>query len=212
MSRLRYSSEMIRDHVLSSSGLLTTEIGGRSVKVYQPEGMWKATSSGRGLLKSYVQDHGSNLYKRGLYILIKRTTLPPVQMFFDANTRDQCEVNRQSTMTPLQALIMLNDPTVLEAARVLSEKLVFKNSSAEKNIEIAFRKILCRNIKPKEKTIFLDYYNKQETLFRKEPKRAEDFITIGEFPIKKDRDIIKVAALMQIIHTMYNMEETIIKS
>jgi len=212
MSRLRYSSEMIRDHVLASSGLLNTEIGGRSVKVYQPEGMWKATSSGRGLLSSYVQDHGSDLYKRGIYIFIKRTTLPPVQMFFDANTRDQCEVNRQSTMTPLQALIMLNDPTVLEAARVLSEKLVLKNSSPEKNIEIAFRKVLCRNIKPEEKTIFLDYYSKQEALFKSDPKRAEDFITIGEFPSKKDRDVIKVAALMQIIHTMYNMEETIIKS
>ncbi|WP_139957333.1 PSD1 and planctomycete cytochrome C domain-containing protein [Flavicella sediminum] len=211
-SRLRYSSEMIRDHVLASSGLLNSEVGGRSVKVYQPEGMWKATSSGRGILSSYVQDHGSNLYKRGIYIFIKRTTLPPVQQFFDASTRDQCEVQRQSTMTPLQALIMLNDPTVLEAARVLAEKLILENNSSEKNIEVAFRKIVCRTIKPEEKTIFLDYYKKQEALFKKEQSRAEKFIDVGEYPSENIQETYKVAALMQIIHTMYNMEETIIKS
>ena len=212
MSRLRFNAEMVRDHALATSGLLNPEIGGRSVKVYQPDGLWEAASSGRGVLANYVQDHGSNLYKRGIYIFIKRTTLPPVQLTFDAATRDQCEVQRQSTMTPLQALITLNDPTILESARVFSENLMQEESTVAEKIEKAFGTIVCRTIKPEEKEMLLGYYNDQESAFMKETKQAEAFINVGEFPASKDRDVVKVAALMQIIHTIYNLEETIVKS
>ena len=212
MSRLRFNAEMVRDHALATSGLLNPEIGGRSVKVYQPDGLWEAASSGRGVLANYVQDHGSNLYKRGIYIFIKRTTLPPVQLTFDAATRDQCEVQRQSTMTPLQALITLNDPTILESARVFSEKLMQEESTVAEKIEKAFGTIVCRTIKPEEKEMLLGYYNDQESAFMKETEQAEAFINVGEFPASKDRDVVKVAALMQIIHTIYNLEETIVKS
>lgn len=212
MSRLRFNAEMVRDHALATSGLLNPEIGGRSVKVYQPDGLWEAASSGRGVLANYVQDHGSNLYKRGIYIFIKRTTLPPVQLTFDAATRDQCEVQRQSTMTPLQALITLNDPTILESARVFSEKLMQEESTVAEKIDKAFGTIVCRTIKPTEKEMLLGYYIEQESAFMKETKQAEAFINVGEFPASKDRDVVKVAALMQIIHTIYNLEETIVKS
>lgn len=212
MSRLRFNAEMVRDHALATSGLLNPEIGGRSVKVYQPDGLWEAASSGRGVLANYVQDHGSNLYKRGIYIFIKRTTLPPVQLTFDAATRDQCEVQRQSTMTPLQALITLNDPTILESARVFSENLMQEESTVAEKIEKAFGTIVCRTIKPEEKEMLLGYYNEQESAFMKEKEQAEAFINVGEFPASKDRDVVKVAALMQIIHTIYNLEETIVKS
>ena len=212
MSRLRFNAEMVRDHALATSGLLNPEIGGRSVKVYQPDGLWEAASSGRGVLANYVQDHGSNLYKRGIYIFIKRTTLPPVQLTFDAATRDQCEVQRQSTMTPLQALITLNDPTILESARVFSENLMQEESTVAEKIEKAFGTIVCRTIKPEEKEMLLGYYNEQESAFMKETEQAEAFINVGEFPASKDRDVVKVAALMQIIHTIYNLEETIVKS
>lgn len=212
MGRMRFSSEMIRDHALASSGLLNPEIGGRSVKVYQPDGLWEAASSGRGILANYVQDHGEDLYRRGIYILIKRTTLPPVQLTFDAATRDQCEVKRQSTMTPLQALIALNDPTILEAARVMSEKLMQEESALETKIEKAFGRIVCRTIKPQEKAMLLDYYREQLKAFENNVKKANEFIDVGEYPPNKNRDVVKVAALMQIIHTMYNLEETIVKS
>ena len=212
MSRLRFNAEMVRDHALATSGLLNPEIGGRSVKVYQPDGLWEAASSGRGVLANYVQDHGKDLYRRGIYILIKRTTLPPVQLTFDAATRDQCEVQRQSTMTPLQALITLNDPTILESARVFSEKLMQEDNSVSAKIEKAFNTIVCRTIKPQEKEMLLSYYNDQESAFMKETERAKAFIDVGEFPASKNRDVVKVAALMQIIHTIYNLEETIVKS
>ncbi|MBT9188333.1 PSD1 and planctomycete cytochrome C domain-containing protein [Zobellia russellii] len=211
MTRLRFTAETIRDHALATSGLLNDEIGGRSVKVYQPDGIWEAASSGRGILANYVQDHGKDLYRRGIYIFIKRTTLPPVQLTFDAATRDQCEVKRQSTMTPLQALIALNDPTILEAARVLSESLIQEKSTVDEKIEKAFERILCRSIKPKEKEMLVEYYQDQEETFANNTQKAKDFIEVGEYPILKGRDEVKVAALMQIVHTIYNLEETIVK-
>ncbi|HUH47415.1 MAG TPA: PSD1 and planctomycete cytochrome C domain-containing protein [Arenibacter sp.] len=212
MSRLRFNAEMVRDHALATSKLLNPEIGGRSVKVYQPDGLWEAASSGRGVLANYVQDHGKDLYRRGIYIFIKRTTLPPVQLTFDAATRDQCEVQRQSTMTPLQALIALNDPTILESARVFSENLMQEESTVSAKVEKAFNTIVCRTIKPEEKGMLLSYYKEQESAFMKETEKAAAFIGVGEFPAAKDRDVVKVAALMQIIHTIYNLEESIVKS
>ncbi len=212
MNRTRLNAEIIRDHILESSGLLNKEIGGPSVKPYQPDKLWASASSRRGLLATYVQDHGDKLYRRGLYTLIKRTVLPPVQTTFDAATRDQCEVKRHSTSTPLQALIMLNGPTTLESARVLSEKLNAEQLSIGKKIEKAFQLIVCRKIKPEEKDILLTYYNEQKDAFTETPKNAKAFIDIGEYPITKNRDSIEVASLMQIIHTLYNMEETIMKS
>ena len=212
MSRLRFNAEMVRDHALATSGLLNPEIGGRSVRVYQPDGLWEAASSGRGVLANYVQDHGKDLYRRGIYIFIKRTTLPPVQLTFDAATRDQCEVQRQSTMTPLQALITLNDPTILESARVFSENLMREESTVATKIEKAFSTIVCRTIKPEEKEMLVGYYDEQEAAFMEEREKAAAFINVGEFPAAQDRDVVKVAALMQIIHTIYNLEETIVKS
>ncbi|WP_299547957.1 PSD1 and planctomycete cytochrome C domain-containing protein [Seonamhaeicola sp.] len=212
MPRTRLNAEMIRDHVLKSSGLLNMEIGGSSVKPYQPDNLWASASSNRGFLTQYVQDHGNKLYRRGIYTFIKRTVLPPVQTTFDAASRDQCEVKRHSTSTPLQALIMLNSPTVLESSRVLSERLNNQNLSVEEKIEKAFQLIICRKIKPEEKTILVNYYNEQKELFKSETENARSFIDVGEYPISKGRNDIEIASLMQIIHTLYNMEETIMKS
>ncbi len=102
--RVRFKAEMVRDWVLSSSGLLNPEIGGPSVKPYQPKGIWESTTSGRGVLATYKQDHGSDLYRRGMYTFIKLTAPPPSMMIFDASNRDECEAKRTSTNTPLQAL------------------------------------------------------------------------------------------------------------
>src|SRR5690606_4044036 len=136
--RFRLSSEFVRDLVLASSGLLVRDIGGPSVKPYQPAGIWEASTSGRGLLAAYRQDHGPDLYRRGLYTFIKLTVPPPSHIIFDGSNRDQCEVRRLRTNTPLQALVMLNDPTVLEAARVLAGRLLDESSTEREKIEKAF--------------------------------------------------------------------------
>lgn len=212
MHRTRLNAEMVRDQVLANSGLLNDEIGGPSVKPYQPDGIWSAATSGRGLLKKYIQDHGDDLYRRGIYTFIKRTVPPPVMLTFDASNRDQCEVRRLTTSTPLQALIMLNDPTVLEAARVMAERLDDEELDKDDKINKAFKMIVCRDAKEEEKTLLMEYYGDQLTQFESDPENAKKFIDVGEYPPKEDRNDVTVAALMQVIHTIYNMEEAITKS
>ena len=209
--RSRMTAETIRDMALASSGLLVKEIGGPSVKPYQPKGIWELATSGRGVLARYVQDHGDKLYRRGLYSFIKRTVPPPVMLVFDASNRDQCEVNRLRTNTPLQALVLLNDPLVLEASRVFAEKLMQQNLSMEEKVSVAFRSIACRKPKDEELKILLNYLEEEKSKFAGSPEKAKEFINAGEYPHAEIQDITSLAALMQVVHTIYNMEESITK-
>jgi hypothetical protein len=208
--RYRIPAEFIRDLVLASSGLLNKTIGGPSVKPYQPAGLWEGATSGRGLLSVYKQDHGASLYRRGMYTIIKRTVPPPSMSIFDASNRDQCEVRRLNTNTPLQALIMLNDPAVLEASRVLAAKLLQQNSPAQEKIRQAFRTIVCRRPNEKEMQLLTHYY--QEELKNLNTSQAATRLTVGEYPLPAKTDKIQLAALMQVVTTIYNLEETLSKS
>jgi Protein of unknown function (DUF1553)/Protein of unknown function (DUF1549)/Planctomycete cytochrome C len=209
--RQRLKAEFVRDLYLASSGLLIKTIGGASVKPYQPKGIWEAASSGRGLLATYRQDHKDALYRRGLYTFIKLTVPPPTMIMFDASNRDQCEVKRLKTNTPLQALIMMNDPAVLEASRVLAQQLVSELSSADEKINKAFRLIICRQPSATEKKILKEYYDEQLQLFQQNKLNASVTIKVGEYPINKQVDEKLVAATMKTISTIYNMEEAIVK-
>jgi hypothetical protein len=181
------------------------------VKPYQPKGVWESTTSGRGELARYVQDHGEKLYRRGMYTFIKRTAPPPSMLVFDALGRDQCEVKRLRTNTPIQALVMMNDPMVLEAARVLAETLISEGGTTETQIENAFNRILCRKIQPREKDRILQYYDAEQTRFAQNPAKASAFVNTGEYPKRTGLEQNKVAALMQVIHMMYNLEEASVK-
>ncbi len=142
--RSKLTAEMIRDNALAVSGLLVNKIGGPSVKPYQPKGLWAETTSGQGLTK-YLMDKGENQYRRSLYTFWKRTVPPPSMVTFDAATRDFCEVKRQKTSTPLQALVMLNDPQLLDAAQNVAYSVLSDEKLSDKErIEIIFRKITSR--------------------------------------------------------------------
>lgn len=210
--RVRVKAELVRDIVLSSSGMLVKEIGGPSVKPYQPKGLWEAATSGRGALASYRQDHGDALYRRGLYTFIKLTVPPPSMILFDASNRDQCEVKRSKTNTPLQALMMLNDPTVLEASRVLAQKIVSSGTDGEKAVENAFERIVCRKPSSKELQVLSSYYQDQLQQFTSKKLNAALTLKAGEYPQDPKLDQNKLAALMKTITTIYNLEETITKS
>jgi len=211
--RMRYKAEIIRDYILFTSGLLNTTIGGPSVKPYQPKGVWESTTSGRGVLASYKQDHGAAIYRRGLYTFIKLTAPPPSMMIFDASNRDQCEAKRSSTNTPLQALNMLNDPTILEAARVLAEKIGSQNKTLEEKIQEAFETITIRPASRFEKNKLLTYCEKQIEQLSKNSSLVENTLSIGEYGHpKKGYNATEVAALMKTILIIYNLEETITKS
>jgi hypothetical protein len=210
--RNRLQAEFIRDLVLSSSGLLVKTIGGPSVKPYQPQGLWESATSGRGVLATYIQDHGDSLYRRGMYTFIKLTVPPPSMVMFDASNRDQCEVRRSRTNTPLQALIMMNDPTVLEASRVMAEKLSVEQTATADKITKAFRLIVCRKPSDKELRSLQDYYNDQLQQFSQKKLSAEKTIEAGEYSISKNIDINNTASLIKVINVIYNLEETITKT
>ena len=211
MNRVRLSAENVRDHVLASSGLLNEEIGGESVKPYQPEGLWLAATSGRGLLKEYQPDTGQDLYRRGMYTFIKRTVPPPVMLTFDASPRDQCEVRRLPTSTPLQALVMLNDPTVLEASRFLAEDIAIKRLGETAGIQYAAKRILCRELgidELKEVTAFLE---SQKLFYKQQQELAGEIIKIGDHQPAPTVKPEEIAPWMQVVHLLYNMEEAIVK-
>ena len=206
-SRYHIHAEFIRDLVLASSGLLTKTIGGPSVKPYQPEGLWEGATSGRGILSVYKQDHGSELYRRGLYTFVKRTVPPPTMGIFDASNRDQCEVKRLRTNTPLQALQMMNDPAVLEASRVLAAKLLEEESNSQEKITKAFRLIICRMPREKEIAMLQNYFEGE--LKNISSTAANSLLDVGEYPIPQKIDPIKLAAMMQVVSSIYNLEEAI---
>ena len=209
--RLRLPGELVKDMLMASSGLLNPEIGGPSVKPYQPKGIWETASSGRGELATYKQDTGRALYRRGLYTFIKLTVPPPSMAIFDASNRDQCEVKRLKTATPLQALVMMNDPTSLEASRVLAQHLLAKNNSDEEKLTEAFRRIICRQPKAKELAVLEDYLDQQRSSFNAGKLDAAKTLAIGEYPIAKTINKNELAAWMKLCSTIYNLEEAITK-
>ncbi len=208
--RNRLPAELIRDVVLASSGLLVKKIGGPSVKPYQPKGIWESATSGRGALATYRQDHGESLYRRGMYTFIKLTAPPPSMMVFDASNRDQCEVKRLRTNTPLQALVMMNDPQVLEASRVLAAKLLTEKLSDDERLEKAFRLIVCRKPQEEELAVVKQYW--QDQLSALTADKAKTLLNVGEYPLPENLDKVQLAAMMQAVSLLYNLEETTVKS
>ncbi|MDF2159327.1 PSD1 and planctomycete cytochrome C domain-containing protein [Algoriphagus sp. CAU 1675] len=209
--RLRLPAENIQDLVLASSGLLYPKIGGPSVKPYQPEGIWESASSGRGVLATYVQDKGNDLYRRGIYNFIKLTVPPPKAIIFDSSNRDRCEIGRGRTNTPLQALVMLNDPMVLEASRVLAGKVLEEGHDPKKAIQSAFKRILCREPIKEEQDLLLAYFEDQLNRFELSPEQIRPSLEVGEYPLSENQINAQTAAMMQVIVSLYNMEETITK-
>ncbi|MBX3242356.1 MAG: PSD1 domain-containing protein [Chitinophagaceae bacterium] len=209
--RIRMNAEMVRDLVLSSSGLLQPIIGGPSVKPYQPPGLWELATSGRGLLATYKQDKGDKLHRRGMYTFIKRTVPPPSMMIFDASNRDQCEVKRSSTNTPLQALIMMNDPTVLESSIALADKLLSKKEDAEAAIRNAFMRIVNRHPSTQELDLLMQYYREQQQYFTTYSANIEKTIRVGEYK-PQNGATPEFAAMATVMQVIYNMDEAITKT
>lgn len=210
--RLRLKAEEIRDLILASSGLLNKEIGGPSVKTYQPEGLWEAATSGRGNLSKFQLDTGKHLYRRGLYTFIKRTVPPPNMMLFDASNRDACEVERLKTSTPLQALVMMNDPVVLEASRVFAARLLKKDPKPEKGIAYAFYSIIGRKPDETERKILSKHLTSFLEEYSSDNKKAKKIVDVGRYPLMDDIPVEKHAALAQVITLIYNLEASITKA
>ncbi len=208
--RLRLTAEQIRDHALTISGLLVKEIGGPSVKPYQPEGLWaEKVGGGGGSTSKYVPDTGEKRYRRSLYTFWKRTVPPPNMMTFDAVSRDFCMVKRETTSTPLQALVMLNDPQIVEAASMLAMKSIESNSEVDLRIAFMFQLATSRQPDAVELASLVEYFEEELTRFQKDNAAAEAFLqnTVKEETIKTDTATL--AAYTLIANTIMNIDETI---
>ena len=204
--RFRLSAEMIRDAALAVSGLLVEQLGGPSVKPYQPEGLWKDLA---GL--EYEQDHGQSLYRRSLYTYWKRTVAPPAMIAFDAVGRETCIVKEARTNTPLQALNLMNDVTYVEAARVLAEQIMKKGGTTtpEDRIREAFLVTLCRVPNPEELSILKAGYLRHLTYYQANTKDAETVANSGEYLRQSGLDPSELAALTTVTGLILNLDEAV---
>ena len=203
--RFRLSAEMVRDQTLAASGLLVEQLGGPSVKPYQPDGLWKDLA---GI--DYEQDHGASLYRRGLYTYWKRTVAPPSMVTFDAGGRETCIVKETRTNTPLQALNLMNDVTYVEAARVLGEAMMLDaNATPAQRVDQAFLRILGRSARPSELTVLTAGYAHHLAHFRQHRTDAETLTKQGESAPPAHLDVAELAACTTIAGLIFNLDEAV---
>ncbi|MBM1106643.1 DUF1553 domain-containing protein [Aurantibacter crassamenti] len=204
---LRMTAEMVRDNALAISGLLSTKIGGASTYPYQPDGLWDEISN-KSWRYRYLQEPGEGLYSRSLYTIWKRSSAPPSMQIFDAGDRSICTVKRRQTSTPLQALVLLNDPQYIEAAYVLAENLINNTSNeVEMQLKNAFKLSTGRLPKNKELKVLNSFYEDELKRFSANKKDAIAYLGMGETKIQNSSDPIKVAALATVINGIMNTSE-----
>ena len=208
--RLRLKAEMIRDQVLQISGLLNPQVGGRSVKPYQPQGIWaETTGGGGGSTAKYIPSTGKDLYRRSLYTFWKRTVPPPSMMTLDAASRDLCTVKRQETNTPLQALVLLNDPQIIEASRAIAVRAVSTVESTEERIKYIFKLATSRLPTDDEVVSLTEYFSEEKTNFDSNPEKAAAYLAIGEFSIENIENKSELAAFALTANAILNLDESI---
>lgn len=213
--RVRLGAEFIRDLALSVSGLLNPRIGGESVLPYQPSGLWEELMSREDndafTAQKYSQDHGEKLYRRTMYTFVKRTAVHPSLATFDAPDRQVCTVRRPRTNTPLQALALMNDPTYVEASRVLGERLLSSSSDDIARIDSAFRLVLARTPRAAEMDIVRRLLQEQRAHFESVPDAAGKLLRIGERPVSNGFKPSELAAWTVVASTLLNLDEAITK-
>jgi hypothetical protein len=209
--RYRLPAEMIRDNALAVSGLLNENVGGKSVFPYQPAGLWEEMAFGDGFsMQTYVQSHGADLYRRSLYTFWKRTSPPAQFATFDAPDREKCTVRRTTTNTPLQALVLLNDPTYIEAARAIAEQVMQdKNAKSDKRRAArAFELVTLREATNDELRFLTGLAKQQRTYFRGQSAEAEALLKNGESAYDKTLPPAELATWTLVASTILNLDET----
>ncbi len=213
--RFRLQAEFIRDAALKAGGLLVDRMGGPSVRPYQPAGLWKEVShygSTPATAQVFVQDHAEKLYRRSLYTYWKRTAPPPSMLTFDAPTREVCTVTREVTNTPLQALVLLNDPQFVEASRALAGRILREaEDDIESRILFAFEEVTSRT--PDRQTVqrLRQRFEEEHATYQTDPDAATAYLGVGESRRDETLDLAKHAAWTTIATLILNLSETITK-
>jgi hypothetical protein len=204
--RFRLAAEEVRDMALAISGLLAPRLGGPSVYPYQPAGFYLDKSKDW----AWPETAGPDLYRRGLYTFIRRTTPYPMLTTFDSPARGECVVNRPRTNTPLQALVTLNDPVFVEAARVFAQRILQEaGPDSDARLQFAFRTALARHPAPSELSILRQLYVSQLARYRADPAAAAALASQGKYPRPADLNVVELAAWTAVANTLLNLDETI---
>jgi hypothetical protein len=202
--RFRLPAEMIRDNALSVAGLLNGKVGGPSVKPYQPAAYWEHANS------TWKDETGADQYRRGLYTFWRRTALHPSAQAFDAPTREECVVERARSNTPQQALVLLNDPTFVEAARIFAERIIAKGgNSAEGRIRYAMREALERPARVEEIALLRELAEHHGAQYRADPKAARDLLGVGHAAADARIEPCELAAWTSVAQVILNLHESI---
>ena len=209
--RYRLDAEVLRDAALSVADLLVEQPGGKGVRPYQPSGLWRAVGYSGSNTVQFVQDHGSNLFRRSLYTFWKRTAAPPTMLTFDAPSREACSVRRARTNTPLQALLLLNDVQFFECARGLATRILAEGGNDTQRLTRGFRIVTSRRPNALELAILARTLNQHRADYRKNPAAAKKLLAIGEAPQDSGLDVSEHAAWTVLSNLLLNLDETVTK-
>jgi hypothetical protein len=209
--RFRMDAEAIRDTALSMSGLLSSKIGGPSVKPYQPDGVWEAVAMPESNTRNYKRDSGESLYRRSLYTFWKRAAPPASMEIFNAPNRETCVVKRERTNTPLQALVTLNDVQFVEAARVTATKLMREVGSTDKRLNRLSMAVLSRPWKSSEVIVLTSVLDDLKVYYKSHKADAEKLIAYGETPAPRDLPVEDLAAWTMLCNQVLNLDEVLVK-
>jgi mono/diheme cytochrome c family protein len=214
--RFRLQAEFVRDQALAVSGLLVDRLGGPSVLPYQPGVLWREIShfgSSPATSQVFVQDHGEKLYRRSLYTYWKRTSPPPSMITFDAPTREVCTVQRSSTNTPLQSLVLLNDPQFVEASRALAQRILREApADTDARLQFAFEVVLGRPASDRELAIVRRAYERERARYAADPNAAREYLSIGESYRDGQLPPEEHAAWASVGSLLLNLSETVTRS
>ena len=209
--RFRLDAETLRDQALAASGLLTQKLGGASVKPPQPDGLWYAVGYTSSNTARFKADSGDKVFRRSVYTFWKRTAPAPQMKIFDAPSRESCTVRRERTNTPLQALLLLNDPQYVEAARYLAERLLREDTSDRARLEQGFYRVAARRPDDDELAELVDLHGDLLAEFRSHPERARELIATGETEPDPSLEPVALAAWTMVANTLLNLDEVITK-
>ena len=204
---------VVRDNALAISGLLNRSVGGPSVFPYQPEGLWEEIAYGDVFsAQTYTPSHGADLYRRSMYSFWKRTSPPPSLGTFDAPDREKCTARRPRTNTPLQALVLMNDPTYVEASRALAQRMILEaGRDMGKRVTHAYRLALARKPTSRELQVLRDLAEQNTSTYRKNREAALKLLSAGESKYDSKIDPVELAAWTTVSSVILSLDETITK-